>query len=95
MKKVVKLLEQVSDKLELPADVIAGVPRIELIGAEQCSVEPHKGLLEYTAEQIVVATSLGDVAVLGENLQIKKMNLQRITICGRVSGIVLNGGVHE
>ena len=95
MNKVRQLLEQASDRLELPADIIAGVPRVELIGNGQCSVEPHKGLLEYTTEQIKVSTKSGVVSVIGSDMQIKRMNSECITVCGTIYQIILTAGGDE
>lgn len=95
MNKVRQLLERASDKLELPVDVVAGVPRVELIGSQQCSVEPHRGLVEYTEEQIVIATSIGTVKLCGTELQIRAMNLQKITVSGKLQAVVWDGENHE
>ena len=42
-----KLLERASRQLELPAEIVAGLPRIEVTGTGELSIEPHRGLLEY------------------------------------------------
>ena len=71
MNRAKKILMKASSKLELPADILAGLPRIELLGKEQCSVEPHCGLLVYGEEKICVQTDLGVVSITGNNMQIK------------------------
>ena len=82
MKKTRLLLMKAAQKLELPTDVIAGVPRIEVVGARECSIEPHKGLLEYEENKVSVSTVIGVISVLGSCLEIKRMNDVRITIVG-------------
>lgn len=47
MNRARKLLSSTAAFLELPADVLAGIPKMELIGFQEFSIEPHKGLLEY------------------------------------------------
>ena len=95
MNKARQLLAQASEKLELPADIIAGLPRVELVGNGECSVEPHNGLLEYTTEQIKVSTQIGEICVEGKHLQIKRMNSERITICGTVCCVRLSAKANE
>ena len=89
MKQSNKLMTAAADKLDLPADIVAGQPRIELIGNGKCSIEPHKGLQEYTKETIIVDSSSGNVKIIGEGLNIIQMNRDRITVAGRIAGISL------
>lgn len=89
MNKTKKLLMKASQKLELPADVTVGVPRIEIVGRSECSIEPHRGLSEYSTNKICISTATGPVAVLGKNIEIKRMNAARITICGNIAEIYL------
>lgn len=89
-----RLLLQVSQKLDLPSDVLAGIPRIELIGLSEMSLEPHKGLLEYSEDRISVSTSIGNVIAVGTGLVIKRMNISRITVVGTIHHIQLMEGEH-
>lgn len=93
--KARSFLIRASHKLDLPADIIASVPRTELIGAEECRVEPQKGLLEYSEEKISVDTSVGVMTVYGRKLNIKRMNSTSITITGDLQRIDLPGGYNE
>ncbi len=94
MNKARKLLVQASQRLDLPPDVVAGVPRIELIGLAELSLEPHKGLLEYSEDRISVSTSIGNVTAVGTDLVIKRMNASRITVVGAIHQIQLMEGEH-
>lgn len=94
MNKARKLLIQASQKLDLPSDIIAGIPRIELFGLSELSLEPHRGLLEYSDERISVSTSIGNVTATGEGLIIKRMNANRITVVGTIHQIRLMEGEH-
>jgi len=86
-----KWMTQLSSKLQLPGDVLAGLPRIELVGEEECSIETHRGLLRYGEEEIVISSVIGDLAVKGACLRIRSMNRQRIVVIGRISGVELSG----
>lgn len=95
MNKVRRLFLKAAQALDLPADILAGVPRVELIGGQECSVEPHQGLREYTKEKISVATTIGIVAIIGSNLEVKRMNAQRITVSGHVFQVTTLSDVNE
>ena len=77
-------INELSHRLELPADVLAGVPKMELIGTDLFRMEPHKGLLEYDTSQIRIASTIGIVCVIGSELRIKQMNYSQITIIGHI-----------
>ena len=94
MNRAKKILASAADKLDLPADVLAGLPKMELTGFRQFSIEPHQGLLEYEKERISIKSDLGRIDIIGEDLRIRLMNSQRITINGRLRSIELQEGRH-
>ena len=85
MNKARELLVCAAQKLDLPPDVLSGVPRIEILGTGELAMEPHSGLLAYSNEQISVMTAVGTITVFGEGLTIKQMGKNRICIIGRFS----------
>lgn len=90
-----KFLEEASMRLELPADVLAGVPRMELVGQNEFGMEPHGGLMAYSRERILIKSKLGPVEVIGKNMTVKLMNQERIVIAGTLYGVRLPGGPCE
>ena len=92
MKKPKQYLEQISDKLLLPRQIVANLPQIEISGFSEVSIDLQKGLLEYSQERIKVAVSLGTVTVEGANLYIRLMKENRITIVGDIDGVLLHRG---
>lgn len=89
MNKARRLLMDTAMRWDLPADALAGVPRMELTGFQEFSVEPHRGLLEYEKDRIGIETSLGKVWLLGRGLSIKVMNRETITIRGELCALHL------
>ena len=57
MKKLRELPYELADKLELPEDVLLGSAKLTVTGGRSAVIENHRGVLEYTAERIVVAVS--------------------------------------
>ena len=84
-----KLLAEASERIDLPVDALAGVPRMELIGSREFSMEPHGGLREYSKDRIVIQSRIGPVCVTGSGLNIRLMNQERLVIGGNVSGVCL------
>ena len=46
------VLSTVAELFDLPADVVAGLPRLEMVGSRQLYLEHHAGILAYSEEQI-------------------------------------------
>ena len=95
MNKTQNLLVRAAQRLELPTDVIAGVPRMEVIGTSEFALEKHCGLLEYSKDQITVMTSIGPVTAVGEELRIKQMGASRILIVGKLAQLRLPEEIRE
>ena len=89
-----ELLAELAEKADLPADIAAGLPTMELYGFREFSLEPHDGLVEYSRERISMESTVGRVSVVGENLTIRRMNRQRITVAGQLRAVELQEGGH-
>ena len=89
MKQARTLLESAAQRMDLPADVLAGLPRIELTGFSQFSVEHHRGILEYTADAVTVAVSVGSVRVTGRDLTITLLNRDYVVVRGALEQVAL------
>ncbi len=94
MNKARKLLSDAALMLDLPADILAGLPKMEITGFQEFSIEPHRGLMEYDKDQIGVDTNLGKIWVIGNDLGIKLMNRERITIKGKLLAVKLQEADH-
>ena len=67
-RKESRVLDTVAELFDLPADVVAGLPRLEMVGSRQLYLEHHAGILAYSEEQIDVNTPEGILRVRGERL---------------------------
>ncbi len=84
-------LAQVSANLELPGELIAGVPKIEVTGYGELVLEHHNGIAHYSDSEVSVRVSLGMVRILGKELYIRRMNSRLITIRGSICSVSLEG----
>ena len=83
------LLERTAQLLDLPADALAGVPRLEVIGDSQLRMENHKGILSYGTEEICVSGGAFLVRIRGEGLDLKAMTGLELLVCGRIMAVTL------
>ena len=87
MKKLRELPYELADKLELPEDVLLGSAKLTVTGGRSAVIENHHGVLEYTAERIVVAVPCGKVCLDGTGLRLKAMNKNELLVGGRIRNI--------
>ena len=83
------LLERTAQLFDLPADVVAGVPRLELVGQGELRMENHRGILAYGTEEILVSAGSYVVRVKGVGLELRSMIGVELLITGRVRGVSL------
>ena len=82
-----KLLLRVSQRLDLPGEVAAALPCIVMNGFTECSMDCHRGLLEYEKNAIVVALNIGAVRVEGTVLEVRLMHRDRLTVTGQIHAV--------
>ena len=83
------LLEKTAQALDLPGDVVAGLPRLELTGSRELRMENHRGILAYGNEEIHISGGKLVVKVRGAGLELKAMNASQLFITGEIAGIDL------
>ena len=81
------VLSTVAELFDLPAEVVAGLPRLEMVGSRQLYLEHHAGILAYSEEQIDVNTSAGALRVRGEGLSLLAMTAEELRIGGRIAAV--------
>ena len=95
MNRARSLLANAADRFDLPVDVLAGIPKIEMTGFHEIRIETHKGLLEYEKEQIGIETIIGKIVIGGKNLTIVLMNRYRIAIKGDITSVQIGDAFCE
>ena len=81
------VLSTVAELFDLPADVVAGLPRLEMVGSRQLYLEHHAGILAYSEEQIDVNTTAGALRVRGEGLSLLARTAEELRIGGRIAAV--------
>ena len=81
------VLTHVAELFDLPADVIAGLPHLEMIGGRQLVLEQHKGLLAYSDTAIDINTGTLVVRVRGTGLQLLAMTAEGLRVGGTIEAV--------
>ena len=84
MKRKEKNAQLIADVLDLPLDVISDVPRIEIVGKSNLSVENIRGILDYNESCIKINTTEGIVKIEGDGLFIDSISDESVFIKGLI-----------
>lgn len=85
-------LDTVAELFDLPADVVAGLPRLELIGNRQLYLEHHTGILSYSGERIDACTDAGVLRVEGRGLSLLAMTADELRLGGTILSVAWEEG---
>ena len=78
----------VIDTLELPKDLLMGLPIISMEGNRSMCIMNHRGLVCYKNDKIIVATRSGSIEITGRELNIPEFTGDGVEIRGYLEGIV-------
>lgn len=84
-----KLLEDIAEKFDLPAETVAGLPSVSLTGDSRVLIENHRGILEYTEKTVEAAGGRLRIRINGEKLVLRAMDSQSLLITGKIFGVEL------
>ena len=87
IKRESKVLSGAAELFNLPADVVAGLPRLEMVGSRQLYLEHHTGILSYSDQQIDANTAGGVLRVKGERLTLLAMTAGELRIGGQIQSV--------
>lgn len=85
--KINKSKQVLIEKLDLPRDVVLGVPKIIVIGRDEITIENHKGILIFDESHIKVNTNSSPITIRGNKFEILYIAASTITISGRFNSI--------
>jgi sporulation protein YqfC len=80
-------LEELSSRLHLPADILAGAPIITATGRNELCLENYKGIIEYNGNLIKVQTKLCKICIEGKQLNILYFTEDEMRITGYIQAI--------
>jgi len=81
------LLEKTARALDLPADGLAGLPVLWMVGDREVRVENHRGILSYGTDEIHVGGGVIVIRIRGSELQLRVMTEAELLITGQIFGV--------
>lgn len=89
MKHWMDVAEQAAERLSLPADSMAAVPRITLTGRRQLLVERHRGLKRYGTDRVELDLGAFCLRVQGGALSLAAMDRDAVLLTGTITALEL------
>lgn len=86
-----KFSQRLSKMLELPADGMLPVPRLEIIGRDDVLISGSALLLEYSPERIRISRGGCGVTICGADLRLLAMDKMGIQVAGRLTDVRFDG----
>ena len=83
-KREKKVLSGAAELFDLPADLVAGVPHVEVLGNRQLYMENHRGIISYSDQEIAVSGDGMILRVQGEQLTLVSMTGDALRIQGAI-----------
>ena len=83
------LREKAAQIFDLPADVIAGIPKMELTGDSEFRMENHRGILSCGEEEIHISGGIFLVKLSGQDLEVRTMTGFEVLVTGKISRVEL------
>lgn len=77
------------DRLDLPGETLPGQVLVEITGENRVFIEHHRGVREYSREQIGVKVKYGVVQICGSCLELRYMTKDQLVISGKIDCIQL------
>lgn len=81
--------QRLADAADLPGEAMPGIPVVELLGDNRVLIECHRGVTEYSCEQIGVKVSFGCLCIRGCGLHVRFMTKEKLIISGKMESITL------
>ena len=85
MKREKRVLSEAAGLFDLPADLVAGLPHVEVMGSSYFYMERHRGILSYSGEEIDINGEAGIVRIFGKDLELTSMTGDQLRIQGSIS----------
>lgn len=80
-------LEELSNRLRLPADILAGAPIITATGRNELCLENYKGIIEFNSSLLKIQTKVCRICIEGKHLNILYFNEDEMRITGYIQAI--------
>ena len=84
---MLEIRNKISRKLNIPEDVLEGLPVVTITGKREAYVENYKGIIEYEENCIKIQTKICRLTFTGKNLEISYYTNVDMKISGELESI--------
>nr|WP_096202339.1 sporulation protein YqfC [Bacillus sp. FJAT-45350] len=77
-----------TDQMELPADVMMDLPRITMIGQIHIYIENHRGVLQFSNQELRLLLEQGQLLIKGEQFVIKTILPEELLLEGKIDQVL-------
>ena len=81
------VLTRAAELFDLPADLVAGLPHVEVVGNGHFYLENHRGILSYSGEEIDINGEGMVIRVFGSGLELVSMTGDALRIRGSIQRV--------
>ena len=79
-------------RLSIQDESLPGQTLVEILEDKRVLIEHHRGITQYTKEQIQIRVKFGVICVHGEGLSLCRMTGNQLVITGRIDSLTLLRG---
>ena len=87
IKRESRMLSGAAELFDLPADLVEGLPHVEMVGGSHFFMEHHRGILSYSGEEIDINGDKMIVRVYGQGLELVSMTGGALRIRGNIEKV--------
>ena len=81
------MMERAAAAFNLPADLLAGLPKIEVTGLRETLIENHRGIVSFDTEAVIINGGAVKIVLRGEGFVLRAMNARQLRLDGLLFGI--------
>ncbi len=83
------LLERFTRSLNLHTEPVPGLPLAEIAGSGRVLIENHKGIVQYSCNEILTKVCFGYLRICGKDLNVLQMTKEQLVIGGCIDAVQL------
>jgi sporulation protein YqfC len=86
--KFYRTKETIANKLDLPRDILLGLPKITILANNEINIENHKGVVIFEEEEVKINSNVGPISIYGKDFKILFIGGNTITLSGSFKSVV-------
>ena len=83
MGKDKRISKSISEKLDIPRDVIMELPKISITADDEILIENHMGIQYFGDKEIKIKTKVGVLSIEGKNFEVLYLGGNTVVIGGK------------